>query len=81
MVRYSIIVIKIIIVLVGEVTPVPEGLPFKLSGSYLNFSACFMKSSVLLRRKILKVQNKQYFIENKTDFAACLKNTENSIFT
>ena len=43
LVRYSIIVINITIILGGKVTTVPEGLPFKWSVSYLNFSTFYEK--------------------------------------
>jgi hypothetical protein len=42
-------------------------------GGYLNFSMRFM-NKVLFEQKKIKLQNKQYFVENKTDYAACLKN-------
>jgi hypothetical protein len=47
-------------------------------GGYLNFGAWFMKNVSLEQRKI-KLRNKWHFVENKTDYAACLKSVVNFI--
>jgi hypothetical protein len=48
-------------------------LTFKRMGWYLNFSAQFMKN-LLFEQKNMKLWNKWYFAENKTDNTACHTN-------
>jgi hypothetical protein len=42
----------------------------------LKFSTWFLKN-VLFEQKKVKLWNKQHFLENKTNYAACIKNTVN----
>jgi hypothetical protein len=39
---------------------------FYPTGGYLNFSTCFMKN-ILCEQKMIKSQNKCFFVENKTN--------------
>jgi hypothetical protein len=48
-------------------------LTFKWLGWYLNFSTWYIKN-VLFEQNELKLQHKQNFVKNRTDYAACLKN-------
>jgi hypothetical protein len=66
-VRYSTVVIKIVIILGGKVTPVPDGLTSKLPDWYLNFSTCYMKKSVFSSRKLLNFAINSIFLENTAE--------------
>jgi hypothetical protein len=44
---------------------------------YLHFSACFLKNMGIIWKENIRLQNNQHFVENKTDYAACLKNAVN----
>jgi hypothetical protein len=46
---------------------------FILPGRVIKFSAWDMKN-VLLEEKKIKIRNREYLVEQKTNYAACVKN-------
>jgi hypothetical protein len=50
-----------------------QQLTFKWLGWYLNFSTWFVKNTLFAQEKC-KIIKQWLLVENKTDYAACLKN-------